>query len=116
MNEQSAIGIGMSFTELQTLFSQNEGFISDIKESEKDYRFYSIIKKYNAKLLDLFDIYQPDSTVTVYEYIRSIINQQKQMQYVQYAAQQLADSLNTPENVEMKKKDAALDKLLAWEN
>ena len=38
------------------------------------------------------------------------------MQYVQYAAQQLAESLNTPENVEMKKKDAALDKLLAWEN
>ena len=38
------------------------------------------------------------------------------VQYVQYAAQQLADSLNTPENVEMKKKDAALDKLLSWEN
>ena len=31
-------------------------FISDIKESDKDYRFYSIIKKYNAKLLDLFDL------------------------------------------------------------
>ena len=114
MNEQSAIGIGMSFTELQTLFSQNEGFISDIKESDKDYRFYSIIKKYNAKLLDLFDIYQPDSTVTVYEYIRSIINQQKQMQYVAKATQDLSKSLNTADNVEMKKTGAALDKLLDW--
>ena len=73
-------------------------------------------KKYEAKMLGISDVVQPDTTVTVYDYIRGNLAQQKQMQYVQYAAQQLADSLNTPENVEMKKKDAALDKLLAWEN
>ena len=64
--------------------------------------------------MDLFDIYQPDSTVTVYEYIRSIINQQKQMQYVAKATQDLSKSLNTADNVEMKKTGAALDKLLDW--
>ena len=73
-------------------------------------------KKYDAKMLAIGDVVQPDTTVTVYDYIRGNLTQQKQMQYVQYAAQQLADSLNTSENVEMKKKDAALDKLLSWEN
>ncbi|MBR1638499.1 MAG: peptidyl-prolyl cis-trans isomerase [Treponema sp.] len=114
MNEQSANGIGMTFANLQVLFNQNEGFISDINETEKDFRFIAILKKYNAKLLDLFDIYQPDSTITVYEYVRTLITQQKQMQYVQKAAQDLSKSLNTAENVEMKKTGAALDKLLEW--
>lgn len=114
MNEASANGIGMTFANLQFLFGQGEGFTSDINETERDYRFISILKKYNAKLLDLFDIYQPDTTVTVYEYIRSLITQQKQMQYVQKAAQDLSKSLNTAENVEMKKTGAALDKLLDW--
>ncbi len=114
MNEASANGIGMTFANLQTLFGQEEGFVSDINETEKDYRFIAILKKYNAKLLDLFDIYQPDSTITVYEYVRSLITQQKQMAYVQKAAQDLSKSLNTADNVEMKKTGAALDKLLDW--
>ena len=114
MNEASAAGIGMTFANLQVLFSQNEGFTSDINETENDYRFISVLKKYNAKLLDLFDIYQPDTTITVYEYIRSLITQQKQMQFVQKAAQDFSKSLNTAENVEMKKTGAALDKLLDW--
>ena len=103
MNEASATGIGMTFANLQVLFGQSEGFISDINETENDFRFISILKKYNAKLLDLFDIYQPDTTVTVYEYIRSILTQQKQMQAVSEAAQKMTQTLNTAENVEMKK-------------
>ena len=114
MNEQSANGIGMTFSNLQFLFGQNEGFVSDINETEKDFRFIAILNKYNAKLLDLFDMTAPDSTQTVYEYIRLMLTQQKQMMYVQTAAQELSKSLNTAENVEMKKTGAALDKLLDW--
>lgn len=113
-NETSAAGIGMTLQNLMFLFSQNIGYCSDIQETENDYRFISVIKKYDAKMLGLSDIVQPESTVTVYDYIRSSLTQQKQMLYVQQAAQNLSKSLNTSENVEMKKSGAALDKLLDW--
>ncbi len=113
-NEQSATGMGMTFQNLLYLFSQDEGFNSDIQETDNDYRFVSIIKKYGAKMLAIGDIVQPETTVTVYDYIRSSLAQQKQMAYVQQAAQNMSKALNTSDNVEMKKSGAALDKLLSW--
>ncbi len=113
-NENSAMGLGMPFENLLYLFTQEEGFVSDIQETDKDYRFIAVLKKYNAKMLSLSDIVQPETTVTVYDYIRSNLAQQKQMAYVQTAAQDMSKSLNTSENVEMKKTGAALDKLLDW--
>lgn len=113
-NETSALGLGMPFENLLYLFTQEEGFVSDIQETDKDYRFISVLKKYNAKMLSLSDIVQPETTVTVYDYIRSNLAQQKQMAYVQTAAQEMSKTLNTSENVEMKKTGAALDKLLDW--
>ena len=114
--EAIAARLGYAFADLRDLFGQKEGFITDIKETSQDFRFFKISKKYDAKMLAIGDVVQPDTTITVYDYIRGNLGQQKQMQYVQMAAQQLANSLNTPENVDMKKKDAALDKLLSWEN
>lgn len=114
-NESSAIGLGMSFNNLLFIFSQNEGFVSDLEETEKDYRFISILKKYDAKMLGISDIVQPDTTVTVYDYIRQSLTQQKQAAYVTKKAQDLSKSYHTAENVEMKKTGDALDKLLSWE-
>lgn len=113
-NETSAAGIGMSLQNLLYLFSQDVGFCSDIQETDNDYRFISVIKKFDAKMLALSDVVQPESTITVYDYIRSSITQQKQMAYIQVAAQNVSKELNTAENVEMKKSGAALDKLLDW--
>lgn len=113
-NETSALGLGMPFENLLYLFTQEEGFVSDIQETDKDFRFISVLKKYNAKMLSLSDIVQPETTITVYDYIRSNLAQQKQMAYVQTAAQDMSKTLNTSENVEMKKTGAALDKLLDW--
>jgi hypothetical protein len=59
-------------------------------------------------------VVKPDSTVTVYEYIRGVLGQQKQAQYLAQAIQEMTKELRTPQNFEMKKKDAALDKLLDW--
>lgn len=114
-NESSAIGLGMSFNNLLFIFSQNEGFVSDLEETEKDYRFISILKKYDAKMLGISDIVQPDTTVIVYDYIRKLLTQQKQAAYVTQKAQDLSKSYHTAENVEMKKTGDALDKLLSWE-
>ena len=65
-------------------------------------------------MLGISDLVQPETTVTVYDYIRSSLTQQKQQLYLSNAANELAKELHTSENVDMKKTGAALDKLLDW--
>lgn len=113
-NEASAANIGMELQELLKLFGRDEGFTTDICETDVDYRVLSIRKKYNAKMLAISDVVQPETTMTVYEYIRQNLTNQKQSIYIQAAATEIANSLNTETNVEMKKSGAALDKLLDW--
>lgn len=112
--QQIANSLGMDYQLLRSLFTQPDGFASDIFETATDYRFIHVGKKYSAKLLAIGDIIQPETTVTVYDYIRSNLTQQKQTQYLNTAAQEISNSLNTPENVEAKKTGDALDKLLDW--
>ena len=112
--EAAAAGIGMSLQNLMFVFNQKEGYTSDVEETADDYRFLSVIKKYDAKMLAIGDLVQPETTVTVYDYIRSNLTQQKQQIYVNNAANSIAKELHTAENVDMKKTGAALDKLLDW--
>ena len=112
--EAAAAGIGMSLQNLIYVFSQGEGYTSDVEETASDYRFLSVIKKYDAKMLGIGDLVQPETTVTVYDYIRSNLTQQKQQIYMSNAANSVAKELHTAENVDMKKTGAALDKLLDW--
>ncbi|MCR4953663.1 MAG: peptidyl-prolyl cis-trans isomerase [Treponema sp.] len=112
--EQSAAILGMPYQNLLLLFGQNEGFVSDLQDTATDYILVALVKKYDAKMLSISDVVRPDTTITVYDYIRSNLGQQKQMMFVQTAAQEIADSLYKPEYVEEKKSGAALDKLLSW--
>ena len=112
--EAAAAGIGMTLQNLMFVFNQNEGYTSDVEETSEDFRFLSVIKKYDAKMLAIGDLVQPETTVTVYDYIRSSLTQQKQQIYVNNAANTVAKELHTAENVDMKKTGAALDKLLEW--
>lgn len=114
--EAAASGIGMSLQNLVYVFTQGEGYISDVEETSSDFRFLSVIKKYDAKMLGIGDLVQPETTVTVYDYIRSNLTQQKQQAYLNNAATNVAKELHTAENVDMKKSGAALDKLLDWGN
>lgn len=114
--EPYALNLGMDYTSLLNLFSRDKGFISDIQETDVDFRIVSVMQKYDAKLLALSDIVQPESTITVYDYIRSTLTQQLQMQALQVAAQDISNALNTAENVERKKTGDALTKLLDWSN
>lgn len=113
--EMSSMQLGMAYQALLLLFAQEEGFVSKVEETENDYRVLVVQKKYDAKMLSLSDLVQPDTNVTVYDYIRANLGQQKQMQFIQITAQELADGLNTPDNVEWKKSGDALLKLLSWE-
>jgi len=112
--EAGAATIGLTYDSILGIYEQNEGYISQVAETDEAYVFLSLTGKYAAKMLGLSDIVQPDSTVTVYEYIRSYLAQQKASTYFSQAAQEIADSLHTPQNVEEKKTGAALDKLINW--
>ena len=113
-NQTSAQQLGISYTDLISLFSNEKDYISNVSEFDTHFQFYMIIKKYDAKLLGLSDVVQPDSTTTVYDYIRSSLGQQKVMQYFTIAAQEIAEGLDKEENVERKKTGDALTKLLTW--
>lgn len=111
---QHAQQLGMSYQNLLDLFTKNVGFISDISETDTDFQFYAILKKYDAKMLSLSDIVQPDTTVTVYDYIKQNLTQQKQSQFLTQAVQDLTKALDTPENVTRVKTGDDLTKLLNW--
>jgi hypothetical protein len=113
-NETYAMQLGIPLQTLLTMFNQKEGFVSDIQETESDYRIFVLKKKYEAKMLSISDVVQPETTMTVYEYIRQNLANQMQSLYLQNAANEIAKSLNTPENVEYKKTGDALTKILNW--
>ena len=113
-NQISAQQLGISYKDLLSLFDNNVGYFSSIGEYDSLFQFYTIVKKYDAKMLSLSDVIQPDSTNTVYDYIRSSLGQQKVMQYYTIAAQEIAKELDTEANVDRKKTGDALTKLLSW--
>ena len=63
-------------------------------------------------MLELSDVIQPDSTMTIYEYIRQNLTVQQQNQFMAQAAQDLTKELRTASNFQMVKTGSALDKLL----
>jgi hypothetical protein len=115
MTTQQAQQFGWASDKVVELFGRKKGYISELSETNVDYQFYVVKDKFAAKMLSIDDIIQPESTTTVYEYIKQSLSQQKQSQYFAQAAQDLSKSLDTKSNVERKKEGSALDKLLNWE-
>lgn len=113
-NQQSAQQLGVSYGELLELFKKDVGFVSTTVEQDTNFQFYTVIKKYDAKMLGLSDIVRPDTTTTVYDYIKQSLGQQKQMEFLTAAATEIAKTLDTSSNVERKKTGNDLDKVLSW--
>lgn len=106
--------LGISFNELIDLFNRELGFFSELNETENDYQFYTIRAKYPQKMLALSDLIQPETTITVYDYIKQNLTQQLQSEALIRAVQDITGELNTPTNVDRKKTGTALEKLLDW--
>lgn len=111
---QHAQQLGISYQELMELFGRDIGYISNVTETGDNFQFYAVRQKYAAKMLGLSDVVQPDTTITVYDYIKSNLTQQKQSQFLITAVQDITKSLDTAQNVDRKKTGDALDKLLNW--
>ncbi len=106
--------LGMDYETLLDLFTRNVGHFDDVQETQTTFQFYVIQDKYSAKLLNLDDVVQPDSTVTVYEYIRAQLTQEKQAKVFAAIVTEVTQSLRTSENYQMLKTDSALNSLLNW--
>ncbi len=109
-----AAQLGWDMNKIVELFEKKVGTVSEVSETSSDFQFYAVQKKYVGKMLSLSDIVQPETTVTVYDYIKQNLTVQKQQQYFSQAAQEVADSLDTTANVERKKTGADLTSLLSW--
>ena len=114
--EQYAATVGLAYADYVNLFSQKEGFVSDIVDVGQFFEVIMIQKKYAAKMCAISDVWQPETTITVYDYIREILTQQKQNQYLSVAGNEVVQQLKTETNFERKKTGDALTKLLDWGN
>ena len=112
--EQYALSLGVTYERILQIFGEPLKKVSELKETDVDYQFYILLEKYNSKMLGISDVVQPGSTLTVYEYIKQNLTNQKRSYALIKAVQDLSNELNTPANVDRKKTGAELDKLLNW--
>ena len=110
----SAQQLGVTQEEFLTLFERKLGEVSDVTEFDDRYQIFIVLEREETKMLGLSDLVQPDSTMTVYEYIRGMLQQQKQMQIFTEAMKDISEQYRKPEYFDMKKSGAELDKLLSW--
>ena len=112
--QQHAAQLGVSYERLLEIFEEDLNKPSEIMDAGLVWQFYEILEKYPFKALEISDVVRPDSTQTVYETIRSVVTQTKQLQFLEQKRQEIIKSLNTPENVTRKKTGDELTKLLSW--
>lgn len=111
-NNTAASQLGIGYSDLLQLFKMQEGEFSLLTETDTDFQFYIARGITPAKLLTLSDVVQPDSTVTVYEFIRGNLTSQKQNLYFTQAVEEVVSTLRTPENFQMLKSGDNLEALL----
>ncbi|WP_407427208.1 peptidyl-prolyl cis-trans isomerase [Treponema sp.] len=111
---QHAQQLGISYNDLLELFTRDIGYMSNLNETETDFQFYVVRQKYPAKMLAISDLVQPETTTTVYDYIKLNLTNQMQSQALVAAVQNITKGLRTPSNFEYKQKEEKLKKLLDW--
>ncbi len=112
---QHAQQLGVSYNDLLELFTRDVGYMSKLTETKNEFQFYVVRQKYAAKMLAISDLVQPETTVTVYDYIKQNLTNQMQSQAFLAAIQDVTKTLRTPSNFEYKQKDEKLKKLLNWD-
>ena len=113
-NASAAAQLGIDYSTLLEMFKKTKGFVSEVSETEGDYQFYTILDKYDAKMLGLSDPVTPGQAVTVYEYVKGNLVEEKRNTIFQNALTDLTKELRVAANYKMEKTGAALDKLLTW--
>jgi parvulin-like peptidyl-prolyl isomerase len=88
---QTAQVVGQEF--INIAFSLKQGEISRVIEGQRGYQIIKVTETYAQKNLDLDDIVQPGSRVTVREYIGNSLLQERQAEIIAKASQELIEDL-----------------------
>ena len=96
------------------LFSKDTGHATDVEETDVDFQFLIVTDQIEAKMLKLDDLIQPGTTMTVYEYVKNGLSQEKAAALLGEVMQEVTAELRTPENYTVLKTDSALNTLLDW--
>lgn len=86
-NLEAAQRFGQEF--MNIAFSLRQGEISQVIEGQGAYQIIKVTETYEMKNLGLDDIFQPGSRVTVREYIANAMMQERQMETLTRATQEL---------------------------
>lgn len=113
-NSTASQQLGITMEALLKIFEMNVNEVSDVSETDADWQTFVVLEKFPAKILGLSDVIKPGTTVTVYEYIKNSMISQAQNKAVSDALQQVISELRKPENFQVLKGDADLDKALNW--
>jgi parvulin-like peptidyl-prolyl isomerase len=88
---QTAQIVGQEF--INIAFSLKQGEVSRVIEGQRGYQIIKVTETYAQKNLDLDDIVQPGSRVTVREYIGNSLLQEEQTKVLARATKELIDDL-----------------------
>ncbi|MFO7849892.1 MAG: peptidylprolyl isomerase [Spirochaetia bacterium] len=90
-NTQVRSAYGRTF--FNTIFNLEEGEVSKVIESNVGLHILKVTEHENAKLLELDDQISPDSRVTLRDYLRRMLYQQKQQEVFQRAMDEIITEL-----------------------
>ena len=113
-NNAASKQLGISMEALLKIFNMSVNEVSDVTETENDFQCFIVQEKFSAKILGLSDVIKPGSNVTLYEYIKNNMNIQATNQAVSAALNQLITELRKPDNFQILRSGADLDKALSW--
>ncbi len=85
--------VGTEF--MNVVFALKQGQVSRLMENQKGFQIVKLTETYGQKTLELDDIYQLGSKVTVKEYIADLIFQQVQQKVLEAATEELVKELRT---------------------
>jgi parvulin-like peptidyl-prolyl isomerase len=98
--------VGAEF--INTAFSLKQGEVSKLMEGGRAYQIIKITETYEMKNLDMDDIFQLGSRVTVRDYIGNTLLQQRQQEILAQASQELVTELRTGKSFQV------FEKNLVW--
>jgi len=92
-NMEAAQAAGQDF--ITTAFNLKQGEVSKLMEGRQGYQIIKVTGTYPQKNLDLDDVVQPGSSITVRAYIGNTMLQERQMEAYTKATQELVAELRT---------------------
>jgi len=105
-NMEAAQIVGQEF--INTAFSLKQGEVSKLMEGARGYQIIKISETYAQKNLELDDVYQLGTRMTVRDYIGNYMLQERQMKVLSEATQELVAELRAGKTFQV------FDKNLVW--